>query len=359
MSIWNKVLIGLIVVTSAVFFYMAARTLKTHQYWRELAEAHQEKIDAIAKENIELVRGEESEEEQRLMGIDELRVELHKMLIDRGRVWYECQPDQVDPRTGKAAVTVGLPDPHQIRDKSVLYVFEEADVQQGGRYLGAFKVTGVADKQIQIEPLMKPQPRELEKLAGSLGPWLLYEKMPTDNRELFAALNEAELQALLPESSVQEYIKDGQEAAPDDPPERVETDEDGQKTYVRRLRDYDALLKWHHMQRVLLADQQETVRRDHQFAADARTDAEKQLQFRESEAQTLRQKREAVARQRDVVASLARQLQVRAAAYQSAVVKVLSTNKAVAGQIAKIQLDASRRINARTREMAQAAGTSN
>ena len=40
MSIWNKILIGLIFVASVAFFYMAARTLKTHQYWRSVAQGY-------------------------------------------------------------------------------------------------------------------------------------------------------------------------------------------------------------------------------------------------------------------------------------------------------------------------------
>ena len=45
MSIWNKILIGLIIVALLPFFYMAARTLKTHQHWREKAQAFEEQID--------------------------------------------------------------------------------------------------------------------------------------------------------------------------------------------------------------------------------------------------------------------------------------------------------------------------
>ncbi len=37
MSIWNKVLLGVIIVASLGMFYMAMRTLQTHAYWRGLA----------------------------------------------------------------------------------------------------------------------------------------------------------------------------------------------------------------------------------------------------------------------------------------------------------------------------------
>jgi hypothetical protein len=39
MSIWNKILIGFIAVGSLVFFYLAMRTLKTQEHWRNMADA--------------------------------------------------------------------------------------------------------------------------------------------------------------------------------------------------------------------------------------------------------------------------------------------------------------------------------
>ena len=47
MSIWNKVLVGLICVASLALFYLAARTLRTHQYWCDLARQHEDKIDQV------------------------------------------------------------------------------------------------------------------------------------------------------------------------------------------------------------------------------------------------------------------------------------------------------------------------
>jgi hypothetical protein len=39
MSIWNKILLGFIGVGSLVFFYLAMRTLKTQEHWRNMADA--------------------------------------------------------------------------------------------------------------------------------------------------------------------------------------------------------------------------------------------------------------------------------------------------------------------------------
>ncbi len=57
MGIWNKVLVGLIGVASLVLFYLAARTMKTHQYWRELAAKYEQRIEQLERANQALVEG--------------------------------------------------------------------------------------------------------------------------------------------------------------------------------------------------------------------------------------------------------------------------------------------------------------
>ncbi|NIP86425.1 MAG: hypothetical protein GTO03_13005, partial [Planctomycetales bacterium] len=67
--------------------------------------------------------------------------------------------------------------------------------------------------------------QELQQLGVSAnrgGPWTLYEKMPADAHTLFEDLTDEELGQLLPERVLEEYRKDHQEPAEDDPPERIE-----------------------------------------------------------------------------------------------------------------------------------------
>ena len=298
MSIWNKVLIGFIFIAATVFVYMAARTLKTHQYWRELAQAHQDKIDALEAENLSLVSGDA---EDGKVGIDRLRLELHKLLIDRGRVWYNCSPENVEPQTGKVAVKTDLPDPHKIADNTILYVFDETDLQDGGQYLGEFKVTDVAERQLAMEPAMKLTDNELKRLADSRGPWTLYEIMPID--------------------------------AP---------------------RDYDVLFKEYHLQHSILVDLIEAATRDKQYIESACADAQKQQQFRQAEIQQLKADVVKYVRQRDAVAELHAVLKPRASGMTAAVDRLISANMAIAGRIAKAQLEATRYIGAKTRRMARA-----
>ncbi|MEX2558840.1 MAG: hypothetical protein WD403_02945, partial [Pirellulales bacterium] len=224
MSIWNKVLIGLIFVASIGFFYVAVRTLKTHQSWKQAANSYQKPLfdaEALAKT---LREGQVTPDGQSVPGIRELKVALHDLLVDRGRVWYGANPQEVVAQTGESVVLVNEPDPHQINSKSVLYVFEQTLVDRPGAYLGEFEVTGVSDKQIQLKPAMKLTDRELNRITATKGSWVLYERMPGDRHDMFAGLDQAQLAAMMPgvpPEVLNEYLHHEQNAGPDDPPERV------------------------------------------------------------------------------------------------------------------------------------------
>jgi len=255
MSIWNKVLIGLILVASLGFFYMALRTLRTHQHWREKAQQHEKRIKQFQKDNRQLVEGT-GEGKQYEPGIERLRLDLQKMLVGRGRVWRDCKP-QPGPQTIKTGQVAVTPDVRGIGEKTVLYLFEQTAADQGGTYLGKFKVTtfnaldknsngslepGELPPSLQpqlatadsdksgtlnlaefdaakpdytgpevLEPSMKMSTAELQRLAASAGKatWTMYEIMPADSHQAFAHLNQDELKKLLPAESVQEYLNDG------------------------------------------------------------------------------------------------------------------------------------------------------
>jgi len=364
MSIWNKILLGFVFVAAVAFFYMAMRTLKTHQYWRALALGHQQKIKELREENSSLISADPKQGEDGQMGIVRLRLELNKLLIDRGRVWYNCSPEQIDPATGGVRVKTDLPDPHRIGVNTNLYVFDETDLQDGGRYLGEFEVTDVAQQQVALEPAMKVPPEELKRLAASKGPWTLYEIMPLDARSVFAHLSEEEKKALLPDETQEEYLKDGEPAEPDDPEDRVVEvkDKDGnvvERKYVRMLRDYEVLFKEYHLQRSILVDLFEATKRDKQYVDNAYADALSHQQFREDEVRKLKVEVATHSRERDAVAALLATIQPRAQKMKEAVDLLIAANRATAAKIAKIQLEAARRIDARTQTMVRSAGTAN
>ena len=184
MSIWNKILVWVIGVASVALFYMAARTLKTHQYWRELAQKYERKIEQVQEQNHMLLEGGENQGEQAQLGIRQRRIELNKLLLDRHRVWFKCDPKvKLNREDGTAEITVTIdhPDPHGIAENTVLYGFEEADVQSKGRYLGEFKVTKSDEKQktVVLVPTLPLGPRRSSAWAMPSGRGISTRSCPT------------------------------------------------------------------------------------------------------------------------------------------------------------------------------------
>jgi hypothetical protein len=216
MSIWNKVLIGFILVASLVFFYMALRTLKTHQHWQELAERHDNKIKEIQQDNRQLIEGT-GQGKGYQPGIEALKLQLRKELAGQGRVWTACKP-LPSPQTAQTGEVAVACDVHGIGQRTPLYVFDDTDFRKGGRYLGQFKVVKVdeAGKRVDLAPSMKMTPGELQRLAASAAgspAWTMYEVMPADSHEAFAHVPEEELEgelkSLFPAENVEEYRQDG------------------------------------------------------------------------------------------------------------------------------------------------------
>jgi len=388
MSIWNKVLVGLIAVAALVFWYMSMRTLKTQQYWRELVEDYQNAIEQVEQQNQWLREGREQDGKLLVMGIRQTKLELEKVLLDRGRVWYNCTPEATPQtaQTGEVRVTTDLPDPHGITVDTVLYVFEQTPVEQGGAYLGAFVADQVAAKQVALKPAFKFTAAELQRLSRSQGPWVMYDKLPADNYYLFADLDEDQLRKLLPAESVEEYLHHGEEASWEDVEQwgvdGVVVDENGlpllddqgrkipnrDGVFRRRLRDYaallhaapygeqyDALIPSRRSRQTLLTDLIAIMQRDVQFMQAAAADAKRQVTFRQNEIASLKADLAKIRAERDAVAAHRQRLEQKLKELKAFVEKMLEQNRTMAAQIARIQLEAARRIEARTRAMAQSA----
>jgi hypothetical protein len=382
MNIWNKVLIGLIIVASCALFILSARALKTHQHWR----------DQIAKLEAELA----TELESQVASVAEVRrltVEMHKETVDRGRVWYGCQP-QVQPATattGEIAVVTDFPDPNRIEAGTVLYVFDQLDVRAGGAYLGQFTVAalgGQNNRQLGLQPTMRMSQADLARLQpaasrqGAL--WALYEIMPVDNHDSLAGLEPDLLKAVLPPTSVEEYLADGQLMTLGQMKERglpgkvFKVDESGQVVkrteiediqanglevevqgedeqgkYVRQLRDYEELFRHYTLQWTAGIDRLESAARNLAYVSQARDDAVKQRIYRQDEHDQLVVVRKEQFAERDLAASHLTTVSGKLTAIQAASQETRKANQAMGGEIARIQREATRRIDQQTRRMAQ------
>ena len=333
MSIWNKVLVLLICLVAPAFFYFSARALSTHKHWRESAQKHDQRIAALETEADVLLNGKKGDESQ--PGLRKTQLALYEALIGRGRVWYNCMPKKIDPKTFEIAVSTDVPAPHGITDKTVLTVFDEQDFAAGGRYLGQFVVRQVDEKnkQVVFAPVTNLDPAALQRIAKSVEskkPWTLCEIMPSDNHDIFAGMKPEQLAKMLPQASLDEYAKDGQDK------------------YVRQLRDYQFLFDNLDSQHKTLIEARNAALLNKNLMDEAVADAKKQVQFRQEEIASLRKEVAEVSRERDVILahqkSLESEIQTRVARIDT----LIKQNRSLAAEIAKDQLEAVRRVDVRT-----------
>ncbi len=165
MYIWNKVLLGLIALVSLAFFFFAARALKTHQAWQASVDKQTVALEQVAKDKESLGAS-----------IDDLKVTVHRYTFDRGRVWFNTKPQQLNPTTGEVAVAITLPPPPV---NSPLFAFEDPTPQNpSGVYMGEFTVKSVDRQQMQLAPTWALTDQRKARLQQSQGMWSLYEIMP-------------------------------------------------------------------------------------------------------------------------------------------------------------------------------------
>jgi uncharacterized coiled-coil protein SlyX len=338
MSIWNKVLIGLIIPVALLFTFVAMRALKTHQYWRGLVQKMDKKLDTLDSENSVLADGDST---TNTLGVRQLTLALHKLTLNRGRIWTNVTPGGYNAETGALSVKTDLPNPNGIQVGNVLYIFDEAPVQKGGRYLGAFTVTAKADKQLQLQPGVMMTHSEVERLQQkSTGRWVMYDVIPADDHEAFTKLDDAARKAMLPATSAEEYVKDGKVQA------------DGTK-FARQLRDYGVLLSSYYRQRSLQFELLAAAKTDNHYLQNALADARKQEQFHNSEINTLKATLADEQRKLETVQAHLQAVEKKLAEVRSGVQELIKANRLTASRIAWIQSEATRKIDQRTQRMAQ------
>jgi len=334
MSIWNKVLVGLIAVMLLPLFYFSAVALKTHQYWRSVANKIEDRLEQLPEE-IESLRygGPGVEEGEHLNAV---RIRLHEYLVNRGRIWRNAKFQGGEG--GEYRVAVEVPDPHGITLNKTLYVFEQAPEGERGYFLGEFKVNAVVDNDplITLVPTMQwMSPKAKERLESGQGSWTLCEVMPKDMQLAFEGMTEEEMRQLLPASVVDEYLAHGKDGA------------------QRKLRDYFVLLKELDRQRAVLVEEQEAAKRHEAYMWAAANDAkDKQLKFRSDERASLMAELDRMKVERD--ASLARRQAVdeELAKVEAKIVQLMADNRATAEEMAKIQAELIRQVERRAEVVA-------
>jgi len=119
------------------------------------------------------------------------------------------------------------------------------------------------------------------------------------------------------------------------------------------LVDYNVLFNDEREKRILLADSIEIVRQDKQLVQEALVEARTQANACAKDIASTKTEKETLQHERDVVKALREKLETSLGAMQAWIARLTEINQAMAGQIAKFQLEAAQRIDQRTRAMAQ------
>jgi hypothetical protein len=267
-------------------------------------------------------------------------------------------PGGFDPRAGTLRIGVESPTPSGIAANSVVFLFEEGEPQQpaddgtprGPQYLGEFRVIEAAGQQATLQPALPLDEFELRRLASSRGPWSMYEVMPQDRHRIFAEMSDDELKQKLPRQSVDEYLRHGKEAGPDDDEwHRVGVDESGNRLppdqigdaarqlYQRRLRDYAVEFDELASRRAVLEADREGVKRDNQRLQAALADGKALQASRENEIQRLNIDLTGVTKERDTIQTHLSQVQQQLARAQQLLTETLRRNSEMARELAARQ----------------------
>ncbi|MGQ9504139.1 MAG: hypothetical protein ACUVQG_02680 [Thermogutta sp.] len=365
MSIWNKILICLILLASLAMWYLGMRALATHRAWRTAVRKLQAELAQLEAEQTRLINGDATTK-----GIRQLQVELAKYTQQRGRVWNACRPIRVDVRSDPQAGPVaqvslsvdrlglaGLQDVQELPVDSLVYLFDEREIQQGGVFLGAFRVAAVTPRQqdqpamVQLESVFHLTNREVQRLQaafqaaqqGGIG-WTLCELLPKDDHEIFAGLDANSLAQILPKSVLDEYVQDGKPSDPNNP---------NSPPFFRKLRDYESAIRYLSLKRAALIDQVVALQSDTKRLDAAIADAQRETQARDQEIAQFKQELQRAEQERDLAVNHLKAVEQCLSRMTAARDTLIEQNRVTVGEIAQAQEKARQLIEQRVRSMAQ------
>lgn len=248
---WLHVTMTFLVFLAIIPFGLyAALTLKTREAWVG-EHTRLEKQTEEAQQAADLaINGPITDVKQESDSVVNLRANLGRTILDRGRVWREGITGVIEgtgvrlnmvPPADPAVPAPGPAPKHNIVEKTVLFGFASGEMpgEPGIRvpvaYLGEYRVTEApADgTTIKVEPTMPPTPDQVAIVQNAETRWMLYEVCPADNHQIFAGMTEQQITTLLPQQAtglppqqyqkfIAQFLRDGKEAdETSDPPENI------------------------------------------------------------------------------------------------------------------------------------------
>lgn len=415
--------LGIFFMAIATLF-LGMETFRIHRNIRKVIPAKEKQLAELEEENRALQFGTRSEDpavmrlinseawggespfdaeaEGRLPGMQVWINRLQDLARARGRVWRNAMPTGFDQKTGRVAVTIApnqpatpvdpdlaaadaaadpaapapapaAPQGHGLKVDTIVYAFENgapnpAAPDQGAQYLGDFKVVDANETAVVLEPVQALNPFTGGRLVKSIQAkksWSLYELMPIDKHELFAGLDEAAKKALLPAGTVNEYVRQGTPAQPDDDDyHKAAFDEAGNQIgsddaksdpskvfewrYDRPLRDYGYLFPELMRERVVMQADIAAIKQQIADLETAHANAKKLQAHRTAEKDALGEDLKLMERDRDFIKNLLATINSQIANARTQVADLLKQNTAGAQTLINDELAALREIDQRS-----------
>jgi hypothetical protein len=327
--IYQAVLVAFVFLGTVVFFYLGARTLATHRAWRNVVKNQQNELARIESQLLPL-RGGLSPEGPAVPGeIPRLKQELALLTSVRGGAYFDVAADS--PKDNVVQLTFKAPE-HGLVPNTVLFAVDQKPFAEGGRYLGEFKVVAAPEGSpaVQIAPNLPLTEAQTKRLAAAIkGTWTLYTTMPPDKAEVFAPLDDAKRQALLPPEIAAEYAR-----------------------LDRALTDYRQFFHDHYVQRALLADAIAKTKTNIERTEEATKEAIAEGQYRETEKTNLAADLAKFQFEVQAIAAYKKSLEDLLADVRARLKATYIENRQAATALAKAQFQAAEQINQRAGALA-------
>ena len=196
MCLFNKILIGLIVIAIGACFYFSAITLKTHKFWGEKYNNSKVELEQLEKDIVVINYGEGiPDTKDYKKSLEELQKYSNVLSELQGKFFRDCSVDSNFTSNGTFSILI----PNLTTEKGLeywlpvntpLYAFTQSSTDVNKmEYLGRFRVRkyqaeeGSSEFQVIVEPtraVYENNKRMQEVLSKARGVWTIFLKMPID-----------------------------------------------------------------------------------------------------------------------------------------------------------------------------------
>ncbi len=227
---WNVLhVLGLFLTFGAGFAYLvlSAAMLKTETSWKKTAEQMQEQV-AMQEARVEQLEngfsidpktGRLQTVENEVDSLAGAEAELKRVMYDRGRLWRNVSrgavnnnqinlslpPVQVSAPADSDAPAAG-PAPTQpqrsLAANDIVYAFgqmpspDNQNIAVPAYFVGEFVVRSVNGQNLTVEPTTKLDQTQ-QQVINLKNPWMLYDKMPVDEHQIFENMDDEKLATLI------------------------------------------------------------------------------------------------------------------------------------------------------------------